>query len=317
MKLKFSASLVSLFNGLVSAAKSFPYHKSEARIHHQSDRGNPDPEDDWYPHREEALRLVTPSGEVLHLQIRLEQDGLTTKRRVIVFGRRLKSIDHAPPNAQRATFNSDHLDETGFWLAPRLSSTENNNVARSLPGPALPLLEGKHIHLGSADPYVVLRRFLIALSAVESAKGGDLATFVPPFPKDSQTDEPEYEESDPRDLIFYQEGRSFKTTITKRTRCQRLLGEAQEFYRNKSSDGKLHCSVCRWSAPLPTCGEIVQIHHSRIQLRHYPRKGLRLSLNQALANLVPLCPNCHRLIEANPAGGCYSLEQVIAAHSPV
>jgi hypothetical protein len=313
MTLQKPNSLPDLYQELVTAAKSLPWQASNSGIHHRNDRGAPDPDVDWYPKRESSLRVEIPSGEIYHLQIRLEQHGQLADSRVVIFGRRMKSFAHATPNTQRATFNSANADLTGFWLRPRLSPAEAESVSLCLPGPSFPRWANTHIELGSADPYPVLRRFLIALSAIENTKMENPPPFTPPFPLESPAPMAEFERDDLSAVQLYSEGQLAKVTVQKRRRCQRLLGEAQEHFRSQSKDGKLHCQICNWSAPLPTRGEIVQIHHHKQALHAYPQKGLRLTLRQALENLVPLCPTCHRLVEANPDGNTYTLEEVKAA----
>ncbi len=302
-------ALRRLYRDLVASAKLFDWHSNEdPRIHHRYDR-EADWDQEWEAKREETLRLVFSGPAVFHLQIRYERKGKQAScERVIIFGRRVKGLEFATPNTQRATFNSNHVDDVGFWLRPNLDDHEKNGVANRLPGPSFPRWDGRHIQLGSDIPYVILRRYLIALAVIEEVKGGWPVAQLP-FAPEMQLINDGFEAADLNELISFQEGRELKIATARRARCQRLLGEAREYFRSLAKDGKLHCSVCRWCPRVPTRREIVEIHHLK-RLADYPRNGRWLTLAQALANLAPLCPNCHRMLESKPNGGLYSLEEL-------
>lgn len=298
----------SFFKEWVAAAKILDWRPNEnPGIHHSyASRGVSD--ETWEEEKQETLRLVFPHDLVFHLQIRLEQRGNTGRHRFIVFGRRVKALDSATPNTQRATFNSDHADDTGYWLRPNFKPEQADQLARRLPGPQFPRWTGKYIQLGADSPYVCLRRFLIALAAIEEVKGKwDPAPL--PFAPEDQEPKSEFEASDLDALITIQEGRHSTMNAGRRSRCQRLLGEAREHFRSLDPKGRLTCRVCGWSPLVPTRSEIVQVHHLR-QLSAYPKSGLRLTLTDAIANLAPLCPNCHRMLESHPNGGCYALDEL-------
>lgn len=303
--------LHDLFLGLQSAAQSLDWHpNTDPRIHHTNAR-NIRRDRDWEAQREVTGRIVFPRDVVFHLQIRLEQLGQESQHRVIIFGRRVRGLNFATPNTQRATFNSDHVDATGYWLRPNLDAAEKSGLAPLLPGAAFPQWDGRHIQLGSEIPFIILRRFLIALAAVEQIKGG-WPTAPLPFAPESNGSLAAFE---PRDLVALteiEEGRVHRIPVNRRSRCQRLLGEAREFFRAQSPDGRLRCHICAWAPAIPTRSAIVQIHHLK-PLSDYPKQGRRLTLAQALANLAPLCPNCHRIIESRPDGGCYNLAELQSA----
>jgi len=294
------------YTELLSAAKSFTWRSStDDGIHHRNDYCNPNPEKDWSADSEETIRVESPSGTIFHLQIRLEHRGKSTQQHVLIFGRRLKTMDQKVPNTQRATFNSDHVNESGFWLRPTHKPAMVPALTQRLPGPTFPHWDAGRIHLGMASPYIIFRRFLIALSVIEDVKsGGEILPL--PFEPDAVVAKNEFDAGDLDLLRLVQEGARLKVTTTIRRRCQRLLGEAQEFFRQGSADGRLHCQVCNWVVPVQTRAEIIQVHHLK-QLRDYPSQGRQLTLQQALANLAPLCPNCHRLLESHPDGGNYSI----------
>jgi hypothetical protein len=300
---------VRLFRDLVEAAKTLDGTANAAPEIHHHPSGMGDPETDWEADQEETFRLLFPQGTVFHLQIRLERLGNQDQWRVIIFGRRVKGVDYASGNTQRATFNSDHEDETGFWLRPNLDSNEKAAMAERLSGPGFPRWDGRRIQLGSDIGYVSLRRFLIALAVIEEIKG----SWIPgPLPFSAQIEKhgAEFDSTDLYNLITVEEGIVSQISVRRRSRCLRLLGEAREYFRSLNSDGELHCLACTWHSPIPTRTEIVQIHHLR-PLSSYPRGGRRITLMQALENLAPLCPNCHRVLESHPDGGCYHLDEFI------
>jgi hypothetical protein len=308
MSLTFSTDLRSLHHGLVAAAKQYPWHASgDARIHHgANDRGNPNPETQWYPHVEECIRIVPQPNWILHLQIRIEANP-AGRQRLIIFGRRVKSLSHATPNTQRATFNSDERESSNFYLSPRLDDKQAEALARLLGSRIFPRMVGKRILLGDGSPHALFRRYLSALISLEAVKNFEAATVVAPLLKSLDEPEAEFAPDDLAATTFIIEGQLSKVPQARRARCQRLLAEAQTYFRSCSPDGRLRCEVCQWASPLPTRREIVQIHHHRRQLSSYPRKGLCLTLQEALANLVPLCPNCHNIHESKPDGGRYDL----------
>lgn len=307
----FSPDLRQLHRGLVAAAKQHPWHSSgDARIHHgANDRGNPNPETQWYPHVEECIRIVPHADWILHLQLRLEANP-AGRQRVILFGRRVKSLSHATPNTQRATFNSDKHEASGFYLSPLLNDEQAVSLARLFDGLSFPHLDNKRLVLGDGTPYTLFRRFLCALVALEAAKDVESATGVASLLISLGEPEAEFEPEDLAATTFIIEGTLSKVSQARRARCQRLLAEAQAYFSRRSPDGRLRCEVCQWASPLPTRREIVQIHHHRRQLNAYPKKGLRLTLQEALANLVPLCPNCHNVHESKPDGGRYDLAEL-------
>lgn len=297
----------SLFRGLVAAARSLNWRPSrDAGIIHSNAR-EVEWERDWDAEREETLRLVFPDDLVIHLQIRFERQGKEDRWRTIVFGRRVIGIDYTTPNTQRATFNSSNRDEAGFWLRPRLNSTQEMDLGKRLRRRGFPRWDGRHIQLGYDTPYITLRRFLIALTIIEQVKGDWPHTRLP-FSAGTQPVDDRFDAGDLDELTLIQEGVTRRTAASRRSRCQRLLGEAREHFRSQR-DGRLHCALCNWRPPVPTRVEVVQIHHKK-QLRDYPKSGRELTLAQALANLIPLCPNCHRVLESKPGGGCYSVEEL-------
>jgi hypothetical protein len=297
-----------LFQEWVAAAKTLDWHGSQDAGFFQRESREPGDEGYWDSELEEKLRIVFPHDQIFHLQIRLEKREMSEHRRFRVLGRRVNALNSSVSSTQRATFNGAHADECGFVLCPKLNPDKKMRLARRLPGPWFPRWNGRHIQLGSDQSYVCLRRFLIALAAIEEAKGKWDPSPLP-FSSEAEKQEPEFEPADLDSLMTIEEGRQSTLSASRRLRCQRLLGEAREHFRRLDPDGRLICQVCGWHPSVPTRAEIVQIHH-RLPLSSYPPKGLRLTLTEAIANLIPLCPNCHRMLESHPNGGCYGLDEL-------
>ncbi len=129
---------------------------------------------------------------------------------------------------------------------------------------------------------------------------------------------PEASESFTREEIMaagtYAEGAIGEANFKTRKRCARLRDLAREHFARESPDGRLRCTVCDWAAPvcLPLNGPIVEIHHERC-ISQYPDDGTALSFEEAITQLVPVCPNCHRLIHSKLNGGTFLLEEIGAA----
>jgi len=107
---------------------------------------------------------------------------------------------------------------------------------------------------------------------------------------------------------LYSEGEKQKVDVQTRKRCEALICRAKSFFR--SPDGELRCAVCSWSRPCTTLkGDIVEIHHI-CPVSTLPTKGAEWMFTEALKELTPLCPNCHRVAHSKPGGGVYSIEEL-------
>jgi 5-methylcytosine-specific restriction protein A len=94
------------------------------------------------------------------------------------------------------------------------------------------------------------------------------------------------------DPVMVEEGGIKENTLRMRQRSSQLVRKAREHFRFLDKDGKLRCSVCGYVKPLEIEGEIVHIHH-KIPLNEKDEKGEAIPLELAIANTIPLCPNCH------------------------
>jgi hypothetical protein len=107
---------------------------------------------------------------------------------------------------------------------------------------------------------------------------------------------------------LYSEGEKQKVGVHTRKRCEALISRAKSFFR--SPDGELRCAVCSWSRPRATLkGDIVEIHHV-CPVSTLPTKGTEWTFTEALKELTPLCPNCHRVAHSKPGGGVYSIKEL-------
>ena len=106
----------------------------------------------------------------------------------------------------------------------------------------------------------------------------------------------------------YTEGKVHEVDFQTRRRCEALIRRIKSLFRDE--DGELKCELCGWSRPSTTLsGEIIEIHHL-CPKSSLPVEGIQWTLEEALKNLRPLCPNCHRIAHAKPGGGTFSLEEL-------
>lgn len=103
---------------------------------------------------------------------------------------------------------------------------------------------------------------------------------------------------------FIQEGGTSKQQTIIRERSTLLRKTAREYYSNKE-DGLLYCNCCNFEfghfynpALYSTC---IEIHHLK-PLYQYDDEDINKTIEDALQNLVPVCPNCHRVIHKHHIG---------------
>lgn len=104
---------------------------------------------------------------------------------------------------------------------------------------------------------------------------------------------------------FIQEGTTFqKQNLLIRERSAQLRNAAREYYSNKE-DGLLYCNCCNFEfghfynpTLYSTC---IEIHHLK-PLYQYEDEDINKTIEDALQNLVPVCPNCHRVIHKHHIG---------------
>lgn len=98
------------------------------------------------------------------------------------------------------------------------------------------------------------------------------------------------------------EGKILTINVKVRERSSRLRLKAIEYFTH---DNKISCDCCGFNFPL-FYGEIygkdcIEIHHIK-PIFQYQDDTLDQSIERALQNLLPVCPNCHRIIHKNRIG---------------
>jgi hypothetical protein len=110
-----------------------------------------------------------------------------------------------------------------------------------------------------------------------------------------------------RAVSLIAEGKESTVAIKVRERSARLRILARAYFRRQAPDGKLHCAACGWTAPdLPLSREIVEVHHAE-EVHALPKKGREQLFAEIVKSLVPLCPNCHRMLHSKGGGGSFTL----------
>lgn len=103
-----------------------------------------------------------------------------------------------------------------------------------------------------------------------------------------------------------EEGTLSEYMLKSRQRCSALQLRAKQHYRD--DDGLLRCVACGWHSPAKIARDIVEIHHLN-PLEDASADGRRMSWDEALNRVRPLCPNCHRIAHAMDSG-VYSISQL-------
>ncbi len=117
------------------------------------------------------------------------------------------------------------------------------------------------------------------------------------------------------DSRSYAEGSTSQVTREVKARCDALRKRARELFRD--ADGFLRCRVCTWHKPdARISGDIVELHHID-PIAEAPDEGRTISITDATKLLVPVCPNCHRMIHAKTGGGQFSVESLTSILNPI
>lgn len=98
------------------------------------------------------------------------------------------------------------------------------------------------------------------------------------------------------------EGKILTRNVQVRERSSRLRSKAIEYFTH---DNKICCDCCGFNFP-NFYGEhygkdCIEIHHIK-PIFQYQDDTLDQSIEKALRNLLPVCPNCHRIIHKNRIG---------------
>jgi hnh endonuclease len=98
------------------------------------------------------------------------------------------------------------------------------------------------------------------------------------------------------------EGNVITKNIKIRERSSRLRLRAIEYFTH---DDKICCDCCGFNFPQYYGGgygkDCIEIHHIK-PIFQYKDESFDQSLEKALQNLLPVCPNCHRVIHSNRIG---------------
>lgn len=98
------------------------------------------------------------------------------------------------------------------------------------------------------------------------------------------------------------EGKLTTKNVKIRERSSRLRLTAIEYFTH---DNKISCDCCGFNFPQFYGGtfgkDCIEIHHIK-PIFQYQDDALEQSIENALQNLLPVCPNCHRIIHKNRIG---------------
>jgi hypothetical protein len=109
------------------------------------------------------------------------------------------------------------------------------------------------------------------------------------------------------DSLSYIEGAKKTINLDIRARCDAFRKRAKEVFR--SPDGFLCCEICGWHKPPDgrISGDIVELHHIN-PIHEAPASGRKVTLEEAIKLLVPVCPNCHRMLHSKIGGGQFDAQ---------
>lgn len=101
---------------------------------------------------------------------------------------------------------------------------------------------------------------------------------------------------------FVSEGRLVTKNIQVRERSNKLRAIAIEHF---SRNNEIHCNCCGFHFPT-YYGDVygkncIEIHHKK-PIFQYQDESFEQQVASALENLLPVCPNCHRVIHKNHIG---------------
>lgn len=94
--------------------------------------------------------------------------------------------------------------------------------------------------------------------------------------------------------IIIEEGAPGSHQSSCRKRSNKLLQKGRAYFRSIDPEGKLRCQACGFTTPPDIDKEIIQLHHQRA-IHEYEVQGESHTMEEALKNLIPLCPTCHAL----------------------
>lgn len=107
---------------------------------------------------------------------------------------------------------------------------------------------------------------------------------------------------------FISEGVEQKTSILVYKRSSNLRNYAKDFYMR---DGKLFCDCCNFDFATiyanPYNKNCIEMHHIK-PIFQYEDEDESKTIEEALKNILPVCPNCHRVIHKNKIYGLKGIQ---------
>ncbi|MCX6132034.1 MAG: HNH endonuclease [Proteobacteria bacterium] len=97
---------------------------------------------------------------------------------------------------------------------------------------------------------------------------------------------------------YFFEGLIQERMINRRIRDQRLIQAARRHFKAKFD---WRCFGCAWVPPQELDADILELHHIRA-ISSYESQGEKIKVAEALENLGPVCPTCHRIIHSPKKG---------------
>ncbi|MCH9664528.1 MAG: hypothetical protein K0U41_01625 [Gammaproteobacteria bacterium] len=94
--------------------------------------------------------------------------------------------------------------------------------------------------------------------------------------------------------MYITEGMQSTIRIKSRIRSLELVEEGRKYFKDMEPSRELRCYACNYTRPETVEKEIIQLHHAR-PLAEYDKHGEAIRMSEAIKNLAPLCPTCHRI----------------------
>jgi len=114
-----------------------------------------------------------------------------------------------------------------------------------------------------------------------------------------------------------EEGNVQYSRIKTRTRSAKLRREAIKHF--KDSEGKIQCSICGFDFEdkYGTLGKgFIEIHHKK-PIYTYSDQDQKQMVSEILNNLMPVCPNCHRMIHRMDKVDEERLKEIVNRNMPI
>jgi hypothetical protein len=97
---------------------------------------------------------------------------------------------------------------------------------------------------------------------------------------------------------YFFEGQFQEKSTNRRARDPKLREAARRHFKAKF---EWRCIVCSWVPLQELETDVLELHHKRA-ISNYDSQGEKIKIAQALDNLVPICPTCHRIVHSSKTG---------------